>query len=223
MERDQFKGRLVVGMHIRGYTISGSEQGRGTPRLGLDWPVVPLHPGTGPGKMSSWADVAPVELFEEFLTQWWLHSNQSTAGGEAPERIPDHISVFVASNSDAAKAQLLHKFGGELIMTSAAPPGTRKGMDSDNTVRHRVVRLALVDWLLLSRTAFIAGSYCSSFSHEASVVHLRERIQIRAGGHLMGESIHVAGCRASPDVEALALCTPFMDAWGIPSTVPVFC
>jgi hypothetical protein len=45
------------------------------------------------------------------------------------------------------------------------------------------MRLALMDWLLLSKSALIIGPYFSSFSEEASTVHLTPRIQVRVCGH----------------------------------------
>lgn len=179
VEREYFHGYLVVGVHIRGYSETGTDQGRGVPQLGLDWPVVPLHPGSTYDEMSSWADASPIELFEEFLRRW-------LGGGPNMHTLLrdglDHVRIFLASNSKTAKDRLSRAFGSRVIMQSTVVASRGDGTlntSTSNSGPRGKVRRALVDWLLLARSAVIAGSYCSSFSHEASYMHLRERIQVR--------------------------------------------
>ena len=83
----------------------------------------------------------------------------------------------------------------------------------------------MIDWTLLSRTAMLLGSYWSSFSEEAALVHQIPRVQMRVDGNILGFDVSQPNCRFPWDLEpgevfTLNLCEAFSAAWGIR---PVYC
>jgi hypothetical protein len=87
------------------------------------------------------------------------------------------------------------------------------------------MKLAMVDWVLLSRTALVLSPYLSSFSEEAVVAGGMPHVQLSAQGLLLGLDVTVPGCRSHVGADAGSVMkytlgqqcgTRMEEAWGIP-------
>jgi hypothetical protein len=82
------------------------------------------------------------------------------------------------------------------------------------------MKLSMIDWTLLSRTALLIGASQSSFSEEAAVAGRVLNLQMRTGGHVLGYDISVPNCRFLSDLSVgqavqLLACASFTAAWGV--------
>ena len=98
---------------------------------------------------------------------------------------------FVASNCENTKDAFVSRFGKGTVVAI----NNRHLNDVKDRLLHlpaqarttaRGMQRALVDFLILARSALLVHSYGSSFGEEAAAVHETVSIRIRVGGNILG-------------------------------------
>lgn len=122
-----------------------------------DWEIIPppQSSNTQDGNIPRALKFGDGATLTDFLTV--MHQINSHFTSHTTNGVINHVRFFVASNNIAVKEKIL-----EQLPTSVALYG-----DHDrNSVEG--VKLALIDWFLLSESSLIINTYGSSFSQEAS-------------------------------------------------------
>lgn len=114
-----------------------------------DWEVIPPL-SDGGDQAQKFGDGAKPEDFERFMKMIIEHFSQNSNS--------NYIRFFIASNNEEIKNHLLAKFPTAIAIFGDHDRGSDEGM-----------RLALVDWLLISESSLIINTYGSSFAVEASM------------------------------------------------------
>lgn len=138
-----FSNNIMIGVHIRMYDPK------------FDWEIVP--PRNGLHKASAFGDGASVEDFKSILNQI---KTQFTI--EVNDKPLTNCRFLIASNSESIKKYFLHEFPGSIAISGEQKRESRDG-----------ITLALLEFLLLSKSALIINTYGSSFAVEAAAIHMR--------------------------------------------------
>jgi hypothetical protein len=173
------RSKRIVGVHIRAFHLS------------FDWAVVtPFLPSTPPSSTSSACNLIenPTVIDGEVVTSTGVSettiSPQMTNALRFDEASPVHAFIatmreilhrhpstrfFVASNSVAAKDEMVRQFGADVIITTPAITASAATAVGDRSSIEGMI-LAAADFFLLSSTSFIIHSTGSSFAKEAALV-----------------------------------------------------
>lgn len=184
--RPPLSDELVVGVHVRVHDAA------------FDWPVVaplPRSPGESlsPAAAPQLFDAAaPLRLFETALSELRQHLDQ-------------RVHFFIASNSEEAKNRLVGLFGGAACTSVNNSPYASSGGAMVNRTDPRAVQRALLDLVLLSRSALLVHSFGSSFGEEAAAVHLAPSVRLRVGGHILGAELSAPHCNNAVFENGLAV------------------
>lgn len=158
---EYFANSVMVGVHYRAHDPQ------------QDWAVVPPLLGDRSDKI--FGEGATIERFIEVMrnidSSDYARANvnddiaisfdrESTEAGLYRNSSSSRIRFFVASNSLKAKGAISKEFPSAIYVSSTKSRSEREGMI-----------LALFEWLLLSRSAFILHTYGSTFAQEAALVH----------------------------------------------------
>ena len=120
-----------------------------------DWAVVPPLLGSPVDKV--FGEGASIEDFARVMRE--IQSHRLTMG--------DNIRFFIASNSPEAKTTLGSQFPSAIFLGGDHRRDVLEGM-----------KLALVEWILLSKSALILHTYGSTFAEQASMVQIRPIVGI---------------------------------------------
>jgi hypothetical protein len=139
--KSYFHGFLPIGIHMR---INDPF---------YDWAVIPPREGT-PNQAREFGDGAGIDDFTKAMKeieQFFSYHNYQN------ETI-SLIKFFIASNNEREKSKLLNLFPDAITIASS------------NSSRNSVegMKLAFIEWLLLSSTSLIINTYGSSFAVEAA-------------------------------------------------------
>ena len=133
-------------------------------------------------------DGATVEHFVRVLTDI---QNTFTISQESDsiQNKENHVLVkfFIASNTLSVKQQILESFPSIAIMDPLV--GDRSTVEA--------MRLALIEWLMLSRSSLIIHTFGSSFAVEAARIHQVPIIGIWSGHLLHHSSQYLPDCGTS--------------------------
>lgn len=169
----QFSDHVMVGVHYRAHD---SDQ---------DWAVVPPLLGTvGFQDFEKGASVKDfLEHMNSIATKSAYISNTENAAPGIESKLDKPVRFFIASNSEAAKVELSSRFPSAIYLGGDHRRDTTEGM-----------KLALVEWLLLSKSALILHTYGSTFAEQAAQVHNCPVIGIWEGKLLHHSSIQLPFC-----------------------------
>lgn len=146
-----FTKNIPVGIHVRMHDRR------------YDWEVVP--PGLGSSLATAFGEGATTEHFITVMKTIENHFRVKTLSNENPA--PSLIRFFIASNDEKVKKELVEHFPNAISLT-----GTLSREDPQG------IEMALIEWLILSRTELIVNTYGSSFAVEAAYLHNRPLVGI---------------------------------------------
>jgi hypothetical protein len=158
-----FTDKVMIGVHYRAHDLT------------QDWDVVP--PLDGRTAAMSFGDGATLQDFQRYMASirnafTTSYKVDPDGPGGAPAQVVNTTTsrFFVASNSLEAKQFFANIFKDSVVIEGDHRRTTKEG-----------IMLALLEWLLLSRSALILNTYGSSYAMEAAQVHQRPLVGIWGG------------------------------------------
>ena len=158
-----FKDKVMIGVHYRAHDLT------------QDWEVVP--PLDGRTAAMPFGEGATLQDFQRYManikrafTTSYTVDPDGPGGAEAQVMNTTTSSFFIASNSLEAKQFFASTFKDSVVIEGDHRRTTKEG-----------IMLALLEWLLLSRSALLLNTYGSSYAMEAAQVHQRPLVGIWGG------------------------------------------
>ena len=167
-----FRDKIMIGVHYRAHDRS------------QDWEVVP--PLDGQTSAVPFGVGATLQDFQRYMSDIeTAFTTKSTVGeGDAAVVVSSKASrFFIASNSQEAKEFFAMTFKDSVFMAGDYSRSSKEG-----------IHFALLEWLLLSRSALIMNTYGSSYAMEAAQVHLRPLVGIWGGVAVHHTDIRLPFC-----------------------------
>lgn len=179
-----FGSHIMVGVHFRDFDPM------------FDWSVVPP---VGSDQAGRFGEGANFEHFEYLMGTLHNHFHNksvqlqrrglygSVPGGSSSNGngLRNNVRFYIASNSDSVKERFLQTFP-DAVTLSGSHSGGRGAVEG--------MKLAVVEWFLLSQCVLLINTYGSSFAAEASQVHLRPIVGIWGGHSVLYNDVQLPYC-----------------------------
>jgi hypothetical protein len=163
---DYFTDSVMVGVHYRAHDPS------------QDWAVVPPLLGDATDKV-----FGPGAEVADFVAQMKAVVRAQEVEARKEENGSKQVRFFVASNSAEAKRALCEEFPSAIFLSGEHRRDSVDGM-----------KLALVEWIMLSRSALLLHTYGSTFAEQAAMVRGVPIVGIWEGRLLQHTSVDLPHC-----------------------------
>ena len=167
-----FRDKVMIGVHYRAHDRS------------QDWEVVP--PLDGQTSAVPFGVGATLQDFQRYMSdiEAAFTTNSTIGDDDAAVVVSNKASrFFLASNSQEAKEFFAMTFKDSVFMAGDYSRSSKEG-----------IHFALLEWLLLSRSALIINTYGSSYAMEAAQVNLRPLVGIWGGKAVHHTDIRLPFC-----------------------------